>query len=447
MEFKNIGLKAADILLPEKNIDLKAWAVIACDQFTSQPEYWKKVKQATGKKPSTLNLIFPEVFLEAEGSDQIIKSIHENMTRYLSNDVLEPMQPGFVLVDRKTPHTPSRKGLVVALDLEKYDYTTGSQTLIRATEGTVADRLPPRIKIRQGSALELPHIMVLIDDPGETVIEPLFKLQLEEIYNFELMMGSGHIKGYRIDDKTIINSIAENISKLADPEIFRQKYDISDKGVLLYAMGDGNHSLATAKAIWENIKQETSDKADVMSHPARYALVELVNVHDEGLKFEPIHRVVFNIDPEDLLCSMKLFFKGVGSEMTHKTFSSKSACIQEMNATNRQDCHIVSFITPDNFGFININRPGLNLEVGSLQMFLDKYMLDNPGSETDYIHGESAVEELGTKPGNMGFFLPAISKHDLFKTVILDGELPRKTFSMGEAEEKRFYVECRKIIP
>ena len=447
MEFEDIGLKVPEVLLPVDNVDMRTWSVIACDQFTSQPEYWEKVKGLVGNNPSTLNLIFPEVYLDREDSDRILKSIHENMHKYLDNGVMKKIQPGFILVDRKTPHTRSRKGLVVALDLEKYDFTRASETLIRATEGTVEDRLPPRIKVRKGSALELPHIMVLIDDPDETVIEPLFELDFKKIYDFDLMMDSGHIKGYHVGNHDVISRIAENISKLAEPGTFRKKYG-SATGPLLYAVGDGNHSLATAKAVWEDIKQHTADKSSVMAHPARHALVELVNLHDKGLQFEPIHRVVFNINPDVILENMKAFFASTGSDMSIRFYSSVEECIDKTDrADHDENMHIFSFTASTGCGVINIKQPRFNLAVGALQEFLDIYMAKHPDTRIDYIHGKDAVEGIGNLPGNMGFFLPPMSKHDLFKTVILDGELPRKTFSMGEAEEKRFYVECRKIIP
>ena len=285
MNLEKIALQIPEILLPNQDIDLHKWSVVACDQYTSQPDYWADAKTSTENQPSTLNVIFPEVFLEDSDGDQRIENINNTMQQYLDDGVLQPMKnKGFVLVDRKTSQAPSRKGLVVAIDLEQYDFNKGSQTLIRATEGTIVDRLPPRIKVRQDAAIELPHIMVLIDDPQRTVIEPLFAQSPQQLYDFELMMNSGHIKGYAIDTPELIQQVADALEKLASPEVFADKYDAQDKEVLLYAMGDGNHSLATAKAIWEKIKEDAEDSHAVMDNPARYALVELVNIHDDGLQ-------------------------------------------------------------------------------------------------------------------------------------------------------------------
>lgn len=446
MHFENIALKVPEILLPKKSIDLAKWAVVACDQFTSQPDYWSKVKEYVGGAFSTLNIIFPEVYLEDDDSPERIEHIKDYMLRYLREGVLRNIGPGFVLVDRKTSQTPSRKGLIVALDLEAYDYSVGSQTLIRATEGTIIERLPPRIRIRENSPLESPHIMVLIDDPDKTVIEPLFNAAIEELYHFNLMMDSGHIKGYLVNSPKIITQIAESINALAKPEVFKSKYNISDKGTLLYAMGDGNHSLATAKAIWENLKKNTQDGTSIMNHPARYALVELVNLHDTGLTFEPIHRVLFNISGAELFKAMGEFYKCEGAKFSYSEFSDESKMQEELTiARKRDDIHCFSAFLENRSYIITIEKPKLNLEVGSLQNFCDQYLTTNPKTKIDYIHGEDVVKSLSAKPNNVGFVLPVMSKSELFKTVILDGALPRKTFSMGEADEKRFYLECRKI--
>jgi uncharacterized protein (DUF1015 family) len=436
MNFEKIGLHVPEILLPKNGSDMTKWSMVACDQYTSQPEYWKKAMGLVKDAPSTLNLILPEVYLETHREEKLVSEVNSNMKKYLEENILIKQKPCFILVDRKTSKTSSRKGLVVALDLERYDFREGSETLIRATEGTIVDRLPPRIKVRKDAPIELPHIMVLIDDPDKTVIEPLFEMGLEKTYDFELMMESGHIKGYRVDNKNILNSIAEKLTKLADPETFNRKYNVENQAVLLYAMGDGNHSFATAKAIWEELKKSANSTEEIMSHPARYALVELVNLHDEGLEFEPIHRVVFNVDAKDMFEKMATFYSAQGSELSIKTIESKE---------KTENAHVVSFVAGNETGALIINNPKLTLEVATLQSFLDSYLEINKEARIDYVHGREVVSELGSKPGNIGFFLEPMSKHDLFKTIILDGALPRKTFSMGEADEKRFYLECRKI--
>jgi len=444
MNFDKIGLQVPDILLPNKDTDLTKWSVVACDQYTSQPDYWNEVKEIADGEPSSLNVIFPEVYLEDSDGDERIKNINTTMQKYLNENILEAMpNKGFVLVDRKTSQVPSRKGLVVAIDLEHYDFNKGSQTLIRATEGTIVDRLPPRVKVRQDAAIEMPHIMVLIDDPEKTVIEPLFDTNPNEIYDLELMMDSGHIKGYSIDDPKQIQQVADALEKLASPEVFEKKYNITDqahKAPLLYAMGDGNHSLATAKAIWEKRKHEL-DSEDTTNEKSRYALVELVNIHDDGLEFEPIHRAVFNVSAKHLLEEMYDFYP-----RRCKVYRSDSEAemLQQCAEAQREERHILPFIDPIGYGWIQIDEPERSLELGTLELFLEDYLPDVDG-KIDFIHGEDIIKDLGSKPDSMGFFLPPITKDSLFKTIIFDGVLPRKTFSMGEADEKRFYLEARKI--
>ncbi|MCU7834620.1 MAG: DUF1015 domain-containing protein [gamma proteobacterium symbiont of Taylorina sp.] len=441
MNFEKIALQVPEILLPNKDVDLHKWSVVACDQYTSQADYWSEVKETAGTAPSTLKMIFPEVFLEDSDGDQRIKNINSTMQQYLDDNILTPMpNKGFVLIDRKTSQTPSRKGLVVAIDLEQYDFNKGSQTLIRATEGTIVDRLPPRIKVRQDAAIELPHIMVLIDDPQKSVIEPLFDKNPELLYDVELMMDSGQTKGYAIDTAELIQQVADALEHLASPEFFTKKYNAEGKDVLLYAMGDGNHSLATAKSIWETIKADALDPNSVMDDPARYALVELVNIHDAGLQFEPIHRIIFNVQPQQLLSDMQAHF----SDCTIHRFENEAEMKTEAKSADSEQVHIVPFNDAAGYGYIQIKNPEFTLELATLESFLNDY-LDKNGGKVDFIHGDEVVRELGIKAGNMGFFFPPISKHSLFKTIIFDGALPRKTFSMGEADEKRFYLEARKI--
>jgi hypothetical protein len=434
--YPNIAIQVPDIYLPRPGIDLHKWAVIACDQFTSQPEYWHKVEETVGKAPSTLNLIFPEVYLDKPGSDGRIQRIQHTMLDYLSRGLLV-QHSGMVYVERQVGGR-LRKGLVLALDLEQYDYTRGSRSLIRATEGTIVERLPPRIRIREGAKLEVPHILVLIDDPGQTVIEPvgISKSGLNKLYDFDLMADSGHLTGYLVNDEAVEAGIISALGQLASPEIFAKKYAISDDHpVLLFAMGDGNHSLATAKAIWEQKKDKVG-----MEHPSRYALVEIENVHDAGLEFTPIHRVVFNLK-RNIFEAMKAHYQA-GYALV--PCDNQAEMVMKVNSSTNVP-QSIGVISPEGFGVVKISTPTSNLPVGTLQPFLDNFLREAGAEKIDYIHGESTVIDLGLQAGNVAFYLPGMDKSALFKTVILDGALPRKTFSMGEAYEKRFYMECRKI--
>jgi hypothetical protein len=443
MNLAKLALQVPTILLPKAGIDLSRWAVIACDQYTSEPEYWATVDRLTAGQPSTLHLVFPEVYLEEAGSDARIADINACMDQYLADGVLTAQEQGFILVDRKTSHAPTRKGLVVALDLEAYDYRPGSKTMIRTTEGTIVDRLPPRIRVRENAVVELPHIMVLIDDPEQTVIEPLFEADLELAYDFELMQNGGHLRGWNVTQQGLLDQIGAALERLAEKDRFQNRYEVDDDEVMLYAMGDGNHSFATAKAIWEQLKSEASDGDDIMDHPARYALVELVNVHDPGLEFEAIHRVAFDVDTEDLLNKAGEYYRQFGTPCRIEWYDDFAAATAASDAAGA--AHAVPFITAGRYGLLRIDAPTLTLEVATLQNFLDDYLQSRPESRIDYIHGDDAVTRLGSQQGNIGFYLPSISKHDLFRTIVRDGALPRKTFSMGEADEKRFYLEARRI--
>ena len=432
----DIGIQIPQIYLPKPGTDLKKWAVIACDQFTSEPEYWHKVEQIVGDAPSTLNLTFPEVYLEKPGVAERIKNIQATMRKYLDAGILQP-RDGLIYVER-TVAGKTRKGIILALDLERYDYAKGSTSLIRATEGTIVERLPPRMKIREGAALEMPHILVLIDDPNRTVIEPLSaaKSKPEKLYNFDLMLDSGHLTGYAVS-QDFENKVVVALRGLAKPETFAAKYGIGkDRPVLLFAMGDGNHSLATAKAIWEKIKLQVG-----MDHPARFALVEIENVHDEGLEFEPIHRVLFGLK-KSLFATLQSAF---GANFAYSPAASANEMVKRVDSANGEKQAIGLIVAGKGFGVLEIAHPSSNLPVGTLQPVLDSFLKDGGAEKIDYVHGEDVVVRLGSQPGNAGIYLPGMHKSDLFKTVILDGALPRKTFSMGEAREKRFYMEARKI--
>ncbi len=442
-----IGVAIPEVLLPLQALDLKKWAVVACDQYTSEPEYWEEVATVVGESPSTLKMIFPEVYLEKGNATQRIAEIRENMEKYLNENILVPQQPGFIYVERYTSKGQLRRGLVLALDLECYDYHRGSKTLIRATEGTIIDRLPPRVKVREKALLESPHIMILVDDPACQIIEPLQKMKNDftPAYETELMMKGGRVNGYLIDKPEILAKIGAKLHELISPAVYTQKYQLPQNDApLLFAVGDGNHSLATAKAVWEKVKSQAKDTAEVMNHPARYALVELVNLHDSSLIFEPIHRVVFNISLADFQKEMTDYF---GGEVSFEP-STTTDLYQEVltKRATAKEHHFIGLVQEKFQGLIQITKPQHNLEVGSLQAFLDQLLQNYQETTLDYVHGEKVVADLGSRPGNIGLYLPPMGKDSLFKTVITEGALPRKTFSMGDAEDKRFYLECRRIF-
>ena len=432
-----IAVQVPEILVPKTGVDLHKWAVIACDQFTSEPDYWHAVEAEVGDSPSTLHLILPEVYLGQPDEQVRQQQVVAAMREYLSGGIFSSIDH-FIFVER-TVGGKIRRGLMDALDLEKYDFKPGSTSLIRASEGTIIDRLPPRIIIRQQALIESPHILVLIDDPQKTVIEPLVSLkdQLLPVYNFDLMQGSGHLSGYQVSQPAIESRIISALENLADPKLFTQKYALeAGAPVLLFAVGDGNHSLATAKSVWEKLKPSVG-----MDHPARFALVEIENIHDEGLEFEPIHRLLFGVH-QDVRPALQAFYPG---QVSFTPCSSAEDLLQEISKSS-STCHNIGLVSPSGFELLQIKAPRANLAVGSLQSFLDHWTQSGAADKIDYIHGNDVVFKLGSQPGQIGFILPAMAKQDLFTTIILDGVLPRKAFSMGEAHEKRFYLECRKIV-
>ncbi|WP_409968287.1 DUF1015 domain-containing protein [Bengtsoniella intestinalis] len=421
--FENLGFSPADILLP-KSADMVKWAVVACDQFTSQPEYWDAVEQLVGDAPSTLRMILPESKLNDPNVADHIEAINKHMADYMSQDVFTTLENSLIYIERTQSDGKIRHGLVGMVDLDEYDYTPGSGALIRATEGTVLDRIPPRVKVRQDAPVELPHVMILIDDPKATVIEPLTAdtASMAKVYDFSLQQGGGHIVGYALSAAQI-ESVGASLAALATPEAMAEKYGMTDVKPLLFAVGDGNHSLATAKTCWENLKKTLSPE-ELENHPARFALAELVNNHDDALGFEPIHRVVFDVDAEALLQAFKAYYPG--------TYDGKG------------DGHVIAYTHAGATGYLTVPNPAVQLAVGTLQNFLDAYIKEH-GGEVDYIHGDAVTDTLGAKAGNIGFRVPGMGKEQLFKTVLADGVLPRKTFSMGHAEDKRYYIESRKI--
>ena len=421
----NTAFSPANILLPQ-DCGLTKWAVVACDQYTSQPEYWQRVDEYVGDAPSTLRLILPESKLESDNVDQEIEKINHTMEEYLAEGRLKELEDSMILLERKLDSGKTRMGLIGKLDLEQYSYEKGSGTPIRATEGTVLSRIPPRMKVRKNAPIELPHIMVLIDDPDKKIIEPLLskenKKQMQMIYSTTLMEKGGRVSGWLLS-KEQADKVCQQLTDLGDPERFAKFYHAEGKPVLTYAMGDGNHSLATAKACWEELKPTLSPE-ERETHPARYALVELVNLHDDSLEFEPIHRVLFGVDPKKLLADFLAAYPGAHY--------------------GEGEGHQITYVLPEETGVITVPTPTAQLEVGTLQSFLDRYLEEN-GGKIDYIHGEDVVRQLASQPDSIGFLLPAMGKDQLFPTVIFDGALPRKTFSMGEAHDKRFYLEARKI--
>ena len=422
--FDGLGFSPADILLPKDGTDMSKWAVVACDQFTSQPEYWEAVEETVGEAPSTLRLILPEAHLSAPDVEDRIAAINANMTKYLEGGVFRTYEDALIYVERTQSDGKIRHGLVGKVDLDDYDFTPGSGSLIRATEGTVLSRIPPRVKVRKDAPVELPHIMVLIDDAERTVIEPLTAAagSMEVVYDFELMQGGGHIRGYLLSEEQKA-AVAAALRALKAPEVQEAKYGLADAAPLLYAMGDGNHSLATAKQCFEDLKAREGEAA--YASPARYALVELVNNHDDALQFEPIHRVVFGVDPEEVMTAFFAAHPGAHDGVG--------------------EGHVIEYLFGGGHGFVTVPDPKLQLPVGTLQAFLDGYVKTHEGAEVDYIHDDDVVERLSMQKNAIGFKLPAMGKDQLFKTVMADGVLPRKTFSMGHARDKRYYLEARKI--
>ena len=412
--------KSADILLPDfSKTDPRKWAVVACDQFTSEPEYWREAAETVKDSPSTLRLILPEVYLDE--AKERIPLINQTMNEYIENQLI-CFPDSQIYVERTQSDGSVRRGIVAAVDLECYDYRKGATSLIRATEATVVERIPPRVAIRRGAAIELPHVMLLIDDPDRTVIEPLTKGAGRLAYDTELMLGGGHITGRFLTQKEKTDTKAA-LDALISPTAMERRYGDGALSPLLFAVGDGNHSLASAKAAYEEIKSNIGAEA-AAEHPARYALVEIVNIHDEALKFEPIYRVMFGVDPSDVIERLEVYLGGLDG-----------------NAAPQK----ISYIYGTVKGELEAKTPCRQLTVGTLQDFIDEYVATHKGSSVDYIHGKASTATLAARPDTVGFIFDGMEKSELFKTVIYDGALPRKTFSMGHAEDKRYYMECRKI--
>ena len=425
MNTHELPFRPADILLP-RDCDLSLWSVVACDQYTSQPEYWQRVEERVGRAPSALRLILPESCLEGPDVETDIMEINTTMSRYLREGRFQEYPDSLFYVERALDSGAVRRGLIGMVDLEQYDYEPGSGAPIRATEGTVLSRIPPRVAVRKNAPIELPHVMLLADDPDRTVIEPLSEHtdEMEPLYDFELMEQGGHLRGWRLTGEQK-EQVHTALAALADPAAFRNRYHlVEDLPVLLFAVGDGNHSLATAKECYERQKRLTPPE-HWANLPARYALVELDNLHDASLEFEPIHRLVFGAKPEELLEALTEYYPGA--------------------KRGDGDGHKLAYVYGETQGLVSVPDPAAQLPVGTLQNFLDWYLARHKGVRVDYIHGEDVVRKLAAQPDTVGFLLPAMGKEELFPTVIRDGVLPRKTFSMGEAHDKRFYLEARRI--
>ncbi len=384
--------------MPAKNPE--KWAVIACDQYTSEPEYWENVKKTVGNAPSAFNIIFPEVFLGKNNADRISK-INATMKSYLENGVFKEYKNTFVYTERTLKNGKTRRGIIGLINLDNYSYEKGSKALIRATEATVKERIPARVEIRRGAHLEMPHVMLLCDDPENLLIGGLASNtgDFECLYDFDLMCGGGHIRGFA-PDKAATEALRRHTE-----ELLRK-----NGGDLLFVVGDGNHSLAAAKEC----------AALGGSH---YALVEVVNIHDSSLEFEPIYRVLFGVEPQKVI---EDFIEKCGGEYIGAD-AQRFTCVY--GNTERE---------------ISV-RPASKLAVGTLQAYLDDYLKAHKDVKIDYIHGEDSLKKLAGERNALGFLFDGMKKEELFDAVRQDGSLPRKTFSMGEADDKRFYLECRKI--
>ena len=415
---------------------MKKWCVVACDQYTSEPEYWHRVEQEVGDAPSSLHLIFPEAYLGSADAPARIRRIQETMRSYLANGLLQE-RAGAIYVERRLGRR-IRGGLMLELDLEHYDFSSTSTSLIRPTEGTMVARLAPRIEVRKGAELEVPHVLVLIDDPQRTVIEPIgaARATLRKLYESDLMFGGGHVAGFAVEGGLSERAVAA-LHALASPQAFAARYGVpAETPPMLFAVGDGNHSLATAKSLWDRIKSSVG-----MDHPSRYALVEVENIHDAALDFAPIHRLLL----------------GVSSDVRQalaETFVDRFSCTDVPSAAEMRarvhaadaSRHAAGLIGPGaRFSVIEIAEPPSTLAIGTLQPFIDRFLERGGAADIDYIHGDDVLERLAMKHGSIGVHFAAMSKTDLLRMVVREGPLPRKTFSMGEADEKRYYLEARRI--
>lgn len=437
-KFDKFGIKIPGILLP-RDKNLGAWSVIACDQYTQDLDYWKKVSDAAGSNPSTLNLILPEVYLSASDRPERLDKIRKAMSDYVSGNVFDEETEELIYVERTSAYGRKRKGLVCAIDLDTYEWKPFSKNLIRATEATIVDRIPPRKEIRKNAPLELPHIMLLVNDPEKILVEAAGENAKKNspVYDGDLMLGAGHITGWALKTEEQLDSVYDSLEK-----IFSKNTD-PDGNTFMFAVGDGNHSLATAKAVWdeyrEELKAQGKSEEEIASSNVRYALVEIVNIYDEGLTFEPIHRVLFNAYPQKLISYL-------AEKLDGKIIEESDRGTMEVNVKNSKADFGFVFNVDGNLRFTRISTEITDLAVSRLQPALDDFISKYNDVEIDYIHGTEEVFRLGQKENAISILLPPIAKDSFFDTISGRGPLPRKSFSMGEADEKRFYLECRKLF-
>lgn len=446
--FKSYGISVPEILLP-KNIDTATWSVVACDQFTQDRDYWQNVEKAAEGKNSTLNIILPEVYLNDADKPQRIEKIKATMKEYIAGGVFNNAEKEFIYIERTTAYGRVRHGLMAAIDLDTYEWKPFSKALIRATEATIIERIPPRMEIRRGAPIESPHIMLLVNDPDRLLVEgtgtAVKNAGIKPCYDGKLMQNSGSITGWPVASDELLDKVEDAMSKIAKANT------ASDGSVFMFAVGDGNHSLATAKAIWDEVKLNNGGKKlddgtvtipeGFENHNARYALIEIVNIFDTGLTFEPIHRVLFKLEPSKVIDAVKASLGGSVKECSSK---------EELSEAVKNSAASFGFVFLENGAqkYVLLETPVKELAVARIQPVIDEYLkeVNAEKEQIDYIHGTDEVFRLGAKEGALSILLPPVAKDSFFATIDGRGPLPRKSFSMGEADEKRFYLECRKLF-
>ncbi len=426
---KNLGILFPEILIPGKKVNKKKWPVIACDQYTSNMSYWQNTSKIVGSAPSTLHITIPEIYLQQDDINQRINHAKETMTTYVQDNVFVRLPQGVVLVERETPFG-TRVGVMLAIDLDQYNSDHRKKPLIRATEQTIKERLPSRMKAREGAVLESPHVMLMLNDPSDNVLGSLYRSRgnFAKVYDTPLMQGGGHIKGWFIDDSDVLDTLTDSLEALLS----------KSKDEILFAVGDGNHTLASAKAIWENHKQEIP-KSEWETSPLKYALVEVVNLYDKGISMHPIHRVLFNVETPN-------FLRSLVSELNDMGLNARMMYTRGTSAQNTSNEQNLFFESSQAKGRIEIGTPKQKLITIPLTKALDKLLEAMPKVRIDYIHGDEEFDDLTQSRGCLGFRIEPLTKDQLFSLVSEYGVLPRKAFSLGEAQEKRYYYECRLLV-